>query len=116
MIDGAVDIKNLNVGDRITNDEECVATIKIAVIKCKDSNELTPFPDLSCSKDFEFRDIIRMIDAVREKLARMEPGVTEGEKAQEYLEKTGFKQDEDATKNSKYVKALKEKSESEGKI
>ncbi|WP_337861655.1 hypothetical protein [Nitrososphaera sp.] len=61
-----------------------------------------------------------MIDAIREKLVRMEPGFTEGGQVQEYLEKTGFKQDEeeDSAKRtaSKYVKALKEKSESEGRI
>ncbi|MEW5840216.1 MAG: hypothetical protein AB1753_04355 [Thermoproteota archaeon] len=44
-----------------------------------------------------------MIDAIREKLVRMEPGFTEGGQVQEYLEKTGFKQDEeeDSAKNSK---------------
>ncbi len=103
MVEGSLDIKNLKAGDKITEDEECVAVIHIAVIKRKGSDILTPDIESDHSKGFRFRDLIRAIDKVKERLERMEPAVREQENlnrdVEEYLNKIGFKPDRDANRN-----------------
>jgi hypothetical protein len=97
MIDGALDVENLKVGDRVATDEECVAILHIAVIKCKGSNKLEAVPQFNCSRDFKFRDLISIIDKVKERFIQLEPTKTEMENREqeidEYLKKIRFNPD-----------------------
>jgi hypothetical protein len=109
MIDGSIDVRNLKVGAKVADDEECVGTLTIAVIKCKDSDEIRPIPEFHLSRDFRFKDVILMIDKVRDRLARMEPSVTEHEnlssEIKEYLDKIDFTQRErETTSNSRHMR------------
>jgi hypothetical protein len=98
MRDGSLDVENLKVGDKVANDEECVAMLRVAVIKCEGSDRLEPVMQFSVSKDFKFKDLLLMIDKVRERLAQIEPVKTEQDNRKreidEYLKKIGFKLEE----------------------
>lgn len=96
MVEGSLDIKNLKVGDKVGDDEECVGLVHIAVIKRKGSSALTPSIEGSLSKDFGFIDFVGTIDKLKQRLDRMVPVVREHQnlhrEVEEYLNKSGSSQ------------------------
>jgi hypothetical protein len=97
MRDGTLDVKNLKVGDKVDDNEECVAILCIAIIKHSGSEKLEPIPEFDFSRDFRFKDFIPIMDQVKERFVQLEPTRTEMEdrnkETNEYLNKMEFNAD-----------------------